>query len=312
MNTEELAEWLKPKLGGANVKHILNWGGFVNHSFHVADGPAKYHLKLTPTVNMNRFDSWLRTHDVLESRYHAPTLIDRMDFPEIGFSGLMFRHVDGTTADLCNQHDLLQTLIATADRLHHDDEIRSVLGTLSEPKTCFDYFVETYIDRFTSDLSAIGANLPPFISSSLFDWMQHETRALQSAASQRTSLHHPATEPVHGDLHEGNILVSESDWHILDWDDLTLGDAALDFAIVIWPIVYKAGRHWQEFMPSADAAFSDRMEICFKAQLLDEVIDTLADYIEAETVPSNRTQVQLMKKSQHEQALKRYRLKYGS
>jgi len=32
MNTEELAEWLKPKLGGANVKHILNWGGFVNHS----------------------------------------------------------------------------------------------------------------------------------------------------------------------------------------------------------------------------------------------------------------------------------------
>ena len=81
---------------------------------------------------------------------------------------------------------------------------------------------------------------------------------------------------------------------------------------MLWPLVYKAGRDWKDLLPAADAAFSDRIEICFRAQLLDEVIDTVADYIEAETVPSNRTHVRRVKKSQHEQALKQYRLKYGS
>jgi aminoglycoside phosphotransferase (APT) family kinase protein len=109
-------------------------------------------------------------------------------------------------------------------------------------------------------------------------------------------------------LNEGNILVTAKDWFVVDWDDLAIGDPAVDFAVLLWPILREGGE-WRNFFRSGtEDGFVERIEICFRAQLLDEVIDPLADYIEARAVPSRREDVRLVKRKRHEEALEKYRM----
>ena len=58
----------------------------------------------------------------------------------------------------------------------------------------------------------------------------------------------------------------------------------------------------------SENGFVERIKICFRAQLLDEVIDPLADYIEARAVPSRREEVQQVKRKRHEEALEKYQM----
>ena len=52
MTIDEIARWLEQRLpaqipgcglmpGTTRVEYVMNWGGFVNHSFHVFDGAAR-------------------------------------------------------------------------------------------------------------------------------------------------------------------------------------------------------------------------------------------------------------------------------
>jgi hypothetical protein len=65
-------------------------------------------------------------------------------------------------------------------------------------------------------------------------------------------------------------------------------------------------------MPDFDrsARLRTRVELCLRAQLLDEVIDTVADYVQSGAFPSRQAEVQLAKKQQHEKALREYRANY--
>jgi aminoglycoside phosphotransferase (APT) family kinase protein len=234
-------------------------------------------------------------------------VIDWLNFPEIGFAGLLQRHVDGQTANFCDNPVLVKQLIELVNRLHKDEDIRSHLNASGSEKTYLDHFVETYIDRFTADLEAIAGGQLPFVPSALLNWMRHETDRLRETADSVQAFHNPAGEPVHGDLNEGNVVVTPNAWFVVDWDDLALGDPAVDFAVLLWPIICQGGK-WSEFsIPDVENGFRKRMEICLRAQLLDEVIDPLADYVAAGAVPSEQTEVQLVKRKQHEEALERYR-----
>jgi aminoglycoside phosphotransferase (APT) family kinase protein len=130
---------------------------------------------------------------------------------------------------------------------------------------------------------------------------------LRDTAESTKAFDLPAIEPVHGDLHEGNVIVTSSGWFVVNWDDLSVGDPALELAILVWPLVWE-GQPWKEFVTGygSDDGFAERMELCLRAQLLDEVIDNVADYVEARSVPSRMAEVQLRKKRRHEVALRRY------
>jgi len=318
MNAEQLAEWLEERVAmfvpstpldshRTEVRHVLNWGGFVNHSFTINVGSRQYHLKITNKVDcVIRLRRWLEMHDVLEQRYRAPKLIDWIDFPQLGFSGLLFEHIGGSAADFCGNSDLLKAVITLAQSLHVDVELRSHLTTPNSFKTYLDYFVETYIDRFTTDLEVIEADRPAFITPSLLQWMKDETLRLQEEAGSKKAFHSHAIAPVHGDLHEGNLIVTSTDWFIVDWDDLALGDPAQEFAILVWPLVWR-GQSWRQLLSGMSPDIAERMAVCFRAQLLDEVIDNVADYVDAESVPSRKAEIQRVKKLRHEEALRRLR-----
>src|SRR2546423_15453443 len=106
MNAEQLAEWLQQRLH-MEVRHVLNWGGFVNHSFSLVDGSSRYHLKITNDAgNLIGLQRWRNIHHILEHRYRTPRLLDWMDFPEIGFAGLLLEHIENHTADFRANPDL--------------------------------------------------------------------------------------------------------------------------------------------------------------------------------------------------------------
>jgi len=136
--------------------------------------------------------------------------------------------------------------------------------------------------------------------------MQDETERLQERVNSDAAFRCPADQPVHGDLNEGNVLITPAEFFIVDWDDLALGDPAIDFAVLLWPLVCQ-GRSWQDFLAKPDDAFSNRIEVCLRAQLLDEVIDPLADFVAADAAPSKQAEVQLVKRTQHQNALESYR-----
>jgi len=320
VNAEQLAVWLEKRLpqnSGLNlnasrtrVRHILNWGGFVNRSFCVDDGSVRYHLKITNDSDAGRLKRWHKIQDVLTQRYRAPEVVGWLEFPEIGFSGLLQQHIDGRTANFRGNPVLLEQLIELSHRLHQDGDLRDYLNTFPA-KTYLGHFVETYIDRFNADLQMIVEGQLPFISPALLKWMHEETDRLRAAADFEPAFHEPAIEPVHGDLHENNVLVTTNHWFVLDWDDLALGDPAIDFAVLAWPIVSRRG-DWRDLpIPCTDTDFQKRVDVCFRAQLLDEVIDPLADYIAAGEVPSRQTEVQHAKRRQHDEALEQYRTLFG-
>ncbi len=321
MNSEQLAAWLQlhlPRLIPAflktrniEVSHVFNWGGFVNHSFCVADGPVRYHLKITnESDHITRFQTFRDLHELLEERYRTPKLIDWIDLPEIGFAGFLQQHIEGTTPDFTRSPYLVAEIHELLACLHQDTEIQSYLGRTQSGKTYLDHFVETYIERFTSDLKVIASDPPPFISPHLFSFMEEQTHELRKAAADLETFHDPAVEPVHGDLNEGNVLITPETFFVVDWDDLSLGDPAVDFAIAFWPRVYAGKGFWRIPTLDGDPRFTERVDLCLRAQLLDEVIDTIADYVESERVPSKQAEVRLAKKHRHEEALKRYRATY--
>ena len=316
MNIDQMARWLEhqlpERLAGCNLTpgktratYVMNRGGFVNRSFEVSDGTVRYHLKLSEDADFLR--AFRDTHEILQRLYHAPALIRWVEFPEIGYTGLLQRHVNGRRFSFQNDAGLLPQLIETADHLHHDTELRGYLAATGMPRSRLDYFAGTYIDRFTIDLEGLADERPAFISESLLRWMQDEVRQLEEAAALVTGFHDLAVDAVHGDLHEGNILVAGDEWFIVDWDDLSLGDPAVEFAILIWPVVYATGRSWQSFgLPSNDMDFGERITVSLRAQLLDAVIDSLADYVDARIVPERMAEIQDVKRREHERALELY------
>jgi aminoglycoside phosphotransferase (APT) family kinase protein len=320
VNTEQLAEWLQRRLpriprlslnsSRIKVTHVLNWGGFVNHSFSIDDGSVQYHLKITDDLeSIMKLQLWRRIQSLLKQRYKAPEVIDWLDFPEIGFAGLLQqRIVGGRAARFRDDPVLLKQLIELASRLHEDADLRSILSASGSPKTYLDHFAETYIDRFNADMEAIERGRLPFLSSALLQWMRDEAGRLRAAAESVQAFHDRANDPVHGDLNEGNVIVTPNEWFVVDWDDLALGDPAVEFAVLVWPIVYQGGDWTDLNIPNVDSGFKRRIEVCFRAQLLDEVIDPLADYVAAGAVPSKQDEVQFVKRQRHEEALERYRL----
>ena len=88
-------------------------------------------------------------------------------------------------------------------------------------------------------------------------------------------------------------------------DDLGLGDPALDLAILLGPLV-RAGRDPIPWLGPRPDGFRTRFARCVRAGLLEEVVDWLADWVEAERVPGRVEEVRARTWRAHRAALDRY------
>jgi hypothetical protein len=92
-----------------------------------------------------------------------------------------------------------------------------------------------------------------------------------------------------------------------------LGDPAMDFSNAVFPLTCgPAACRWQDFpIPIEDEAFSTRMALYRRAQVLDFVIDVLADWIDCREAPDVQAEVRARKQAEHERFLRIYEADYG-
>jgi aminoglycoside phosphotransferase (APT) family kinase protein len=126
-------------------------------------------------------------------------------------------------------------------------------------------------------------------------------------ATWSQAFHTEANRPVHHDLHRGNVLIdADGRLWLLDWDDLEVGDPALDYAILLWqlsaqPVAPKAAAE-------DDPSFQERFALYLRAQLFNDVIDSLADWDAASILPAEECfKIREAKEATHRQALQAYR-----
>jgi hypothetical protein len=312
------------------ARYILNWGGFGNANFTIRDGQRSLHLKLAAGAeDQEPLRRWQSIHKMLTSRYRAPQVLGWVRIPGTEYAGLLFEHIPGRQADFARQPDVLAGVLDLLPRLHQDSAlIDHLIAQDGPPGTCAEAFLDLYIDRLDGDLLGVAANLPPFVPLDLLDWMMGETRELEGLARDLPAFQPPAGAPTHSDLYPNNILVTRAGgWQIIDWDDLALGDPALEYSILLggqWRAALaaagpadlravaaaEAARLWAMTPALADEAMRERFFVCLRALLLDEIIDSLADWVEVAFAPQHLAEVRPVKERIHREALALYRLLY--
>ena len=207
-------------------------------SFTVYGRDHAFHVKLWPAKRQSVWEQWLAVRGLLESRYQAPRIIDVIDLPHISMSGLVFERIEGVPPAAGTSTG---ALVALAGRLHADQELASKIRVFRGAATVGQCFERMHIRRWDIDISIIrDAALPSVVDDLLLGWMDHETRRLEQTVRNSVAFEVPVQWPNHGDLYEGNTLITNAgDLYVLDWDDFALGDPVADYILVLWD----AARH---------------------------------------------------------------------
>lgn len=303
-----VAQLLRRHFGGtAVVEHRLNPSNPRNLSFAVDAGADRLWVKVAPDAGADAgLDRWAAMAQVLAKRYCAPTVLDKVTIG--GAVALLFPRLELPHADADYLQQNLAVLLALLDRLHTDDGLRSELGA-DQPVTAGEVFRWTWIRRFTDDLELIGDRVP-FVDDTLLRWMRTETEALE-LSTWSPAFGVAVRAPMHGDLWAGNVLVAPDRFWILDWDDLTIGDPVVDDAVLLFNVHGADVDTWGSDRPSQGAAERQRFVLSARAQLLDRVIDTLADWVELPASTPAVDKIRTGKESEHRAALAEYRERFG-
>jgi hypothetical protein len=233
--------------------------------------------------------------------------------PDTAYQGPIFEFVDGEFLDGCRMPGILTDLLRVVGLLHADRELAQKIASNGLIRTYLDCFRSRYIDMLREDLKMIQVEPPPFISPSRLRWMSEEVDALEKQARESGAFGETLQAVTHWDLWWNNVLVSPSgQWYILDWDDMGFGDPALDYSAIVFPLTCSPiNRDWHSFsIPYQGEAFSVRMALYCRAQVLDGVIDVLADWIECRDVPASQAEVQAGKQAEHEHSFRIYQAEY--
>lgn len=290
------------------VRSVLNWGGFVNSSYHVTDGRTRLHAKLSTTADgQAALRRWYEL-DALLRRHHAPPVLDRLDVG--GAKGLVFPWLEGTVPDFGGQ--VARSVLGCASKLWADAELAARLRT-ERVVTATECYLETYHDRFEADLAGIEAERPAFSSAADLEYMRAEVDDMERRVRDAAAFQEEVESPIHGDLWLNNVLwQSRRSWWLLDWDDVRIGDPAMDLATLTGPTAKDLHplKGLEVVAGAVSPAVGERLTLLGRAALLDWVIDPLADWIEAGLVPEHQEQVRPEKERVHREALALYRELY--
>ncbi|ANY69010.1 aminoglycoside phosphotransferase [Paenibacillus sp. BIHB 4019] len=324
-----IAEWASANAAAIGLdpnpiraSYIYNPGGFDNLSILLTDGRTQLHVKLAPPDNAPQLRQWAGVSDYLAESYTAPSLvyeIDREIVPGYPY-GLIFEYIADAIPlmETPNPEVALTGVIETIAALHRDERLREMLPKAGT-RTYAEAFEDEYISRFTEDLDGILSSrdlIRDFVPDETILWFGEEIGRLRDTVLRTPAFLLPASDVVHNDLNSNNVLASSKHgFRIIDWDDLSgQGDAAMDYSVLLWPLLHEPSWPlWREMvLHVAGAKAFERLELYFRAKLLDDVIDVLADYVEAEQVPEHREEAQRKAKAIHLHAYPQYLAKYGT
>jgi aminoglycoside phosphotransferase (APT) family kinase protein len=287
------------------VERVVNPTGWhANVACTITDGSTSLHAKLSR--DHAEMAKVYNVSGLLTSRYRMPPILAWIDVGE--FVGFAMPSIPSQPAT----EELIPSVIELADGLHRDAELAAALLEDEQPDTFREAFLDVWIERFTTDLDELetGKKVPPFVTASTMDWMREETARLADMTDV-TSFDAEPTGPVHGDLHLANVLVEPGTWWLIDWDDLHRGDPAADLAMLFSPLIER-GESFDELVGERDKAFAERFAVCQRAVVLDLVIDSLADWADADQAPDAAPSIRATKRRVHERGLAMYRERYAT
>jgi Ser/Thr protein kinase RdoA (MazF antagonist) len=289
---------------------VLNWGGFVSHSYRVGDGRRSVHVKLATTTDQGGMRRWLAVHDRLEADYHAPPVLASVDLPGTPFGGLVFEHIEGEPWDTAGHPALLGELVVLLGRLHEDRPLAERLG--DGPRGYRECWELRYREQFEEDLKTVRACRPSSVTDARVSWMEEEARVVLGLPSGNEAFDGVTRSPCHWDLWPDNVLVgADGRFWVLDWDGLAAGDEAEDLATLVWPFVHATGEDWRDLLGGEeDGPFAARMDLHIRAIALDYLIDVLADWADCD-VPEWRDAVRRRKEEEHHRYLDWYLNRWG-
>lgn len=322
-----MAEWAKVNADAIGLRenkiqasYIYNPGGFGNLSVCLSDDSKRLHVKLAPPGKAERLRQWARVSGYLAENYAAPRLLHAVDDEIVpGYPyGLVFEYIEDAIplAETRNPEAALMGVMKTVAKLHCDYRLHGMLPK-SGMRTFAVAFEDEYISRFTEDLEGVRESrelLREFVSDGTISWFGEEIERLRETVRSTPAFQLPAGDVVHNDLNGNNILICKDGFRIIDWDDLSgQGDAAMDYSVLLWPLTHDSSWPiWRErALAGAGATVVERLELYFRAKLLDDVIDVLADYVEAEQVPEHRVETQRKSRSIHLRSYPQYLALYG-
>ena len=291
--------------GPLQITSLVNPSGWLaNVACTVTDGHTRLHVKLTDEREPITRSYQLRDHLLA---HHAPPILAFIDLGDR--VGTVTPSIPTAPAAEATEA-LLPALVAAADALHADTLLARALP--EQPATLGEAFRDLWIDRFTSDLGELQADglVPPFVSADTLTWMQTETARLTDATAAPL-FDAPAVSPTHNDLHLDNVLVQpDGRFWIVDWDEMSRGDPAIDLAILLSGPVLR-GDPVAPMLGPRDPAFLARFALCARAVLLDDVVDSLADWAHAGDAPAHAAEaIRTHKRATHEHGLALYRDRY--
>jgi hypothetical protein len=291
-----------------DVRYVLNWGGFVNTSLQVRDGRSGLHVKLSTTDGGQAALRRWQELDSLLRPYHAPPILGWVDVGAAG--GLVFPLLKGSAPS--PSPEVIESVLAQVQNLWVDAELAKQLrGETAE--TAADCYLGTYHDRFCADLAAVDCQRPPFLPEGDLSYMREEVAYLESLVREGSPFLEEVTAPTHGDLWLNNVLWQNTDsWWLLDWDDLQVGDPAMDLVTLTGPTStdLRPLKYLDQTVGELSGAARERLNLLGRASLLDWVIDPLADWIEAKASPAHESAVRAEKERVHREALSLYRELY--
>ncbi len=302
---EGLVEWLRDNATAIGLEShftiypIVNPSGWLaNVACTVRSGERAVHVKLSQ--DRAAMERVYALRDALTARHRMPEMLAWIDLE--AWSGFAMRSIDTIEAP----ESLIPDLCRAASTLHADSALAALLP--SDGGSMRDAFLDLWIARFRTDIRELEGDdrTPPFVTRDLWNWMCDETERLAAMATGM-AFDEPRTFPVHSDLHLGNVLLEPSgSWWIIDWDSISLGDPANEFATLLRPFLLRGDRI-APLISAESASFRERFSLAARAAIFDMVLDPLDDWARADTMPEVTEKIRNEKRILHETALAMYR-----
>lgn len=297
------------------IEPMINWGGFVNRSFRLADRQTQYFLKLSHDPDSKHgLYRWHSMEATIRRRYHGPRILTWVEISGTDYAGALFEWLDGSVLDHLDAA-LKAKVSRVVGSLHADVELADRLHADGDPVvSCAEAYLRSYHDRFAADLEFVATDPPHFLPPGRLEWMNHEADALLSRVREAGAFLAPADRPIHSDLWANNVLADGAGrWYLLDWDGLRLGDAVMDWAMLFGPSREQPraldGEEVAAYVPLPEVE-RQRLRLYAQASLLDWVIDPLSDWVQAGSEPEYGERMRVANRRIHEQAFAEYQRRY--
>lgn len=259
---QRVADEVATALGnGWTVQHRHNHAGTGKLSFLVKDpGQRAFWAKVAADdEGESQVQTWASVAGLLAERHAAPPVLDVLTVD--GRTTLLFPFLDARVATAATLSARFAEVDAILAGLHADTELATLLGP---PTTTAESFRNLWLERFVGDLEILDGR----IDGDLHDYLTAQVRDFETLIAGLDDVAHA---PVHGDPWHENVLLAPDRVWLLDWEDLAVGDPAIDRAILRGDCFGPDHTHWST-APADQAAR--------RALLLDAVVDVAADWVE--------------------------------